>query len=302
MSSLSEPAETQIESTLQKPLALKAPELLTQGFIIAKAKKNPRNAEKSDDVVSKTKVTLLTSTKDLNVEKEKESAQMLTPESLGSSSSHQSSAHSALKTPPTANSAVEWRCKECNAKESDTPLKRKGADGKRNLCNACYVRWRVKCEKAERGSARPTAEQIASSAKSAVNPTYHLKSSTYPPAYPSAYPSASPVLMSNPFLSNLGSPILANPVAWNQHLLASQTNGLGIYSPEAYMIPLPIQQNARSAGFMSPFIPSHPNSAYVFQPKNPEFEVDGEYVSPPTAGFTRKRKSSAVELDYAQKR
>lgn len=39
-----------------------------------------------------------------------------------------------------------------------------------NLCNACYVRWRVKCERAERGSARPTAQQIASTARMMQTP------------------------------------------------------------------------------------------------------------------------------------
>ncbi|KAI8832513.1 hypothetical protein BC829DRAFT_89574 [Chytridium lagenaria] len=49
----------------------------------------------------------------------------------------------------------EWRCVECGVREHETPLKRKGPDKKRNLCNACYVRWRVRAERAERGSARP---------------------------------------------------------------------------------------------------------------------------------------------------
>ncbi|KAJ3017957.1 UNVERIFIED_CONTAM: hypothetical protein HDU68_011392 [Siphonaria sp. JEL0065] len=49
----------------------------------------------------------------------------------------------------------EWKCVSCGAGEADTPLKRKGPDKKRNYCNACYVRWRVKVERSERGSARP---------------------------------------------------------------------------------------------------------------------------------------------------
>ncbi|KAI8614603.1 hypothetical protein BC830DRAFT_368615 [Chytriomyces sp. MP71] len=49
----------------------------------------------------------------------------------------------------------EWKCVQCGAGEADTPLKRKGPDRKRNYCNACYVRWRVKVERSERGSARP---------------------------------------------------------------------------------------------------------------------------------------------------
>ncbi|KAJ3298359.1 hypothetical protein HDU79_010945 [Rhizoclosmatium sp. JEL0117] len=49
----------------------------------------------------------------------------------------------------------EWKCVQCGAGEADTPLKRKGPDKKRNYCNACYVRWRVKVERSERGSARP---------------------------------------------------------------------------------------------------------------------------------------------------
>ncbi|KAJ3072942.1 hypothetical protein HDU98_002587 [Podochytrium sp. JEL0797] len=48
-----------------------------------------------------------------------------------------------------------WKCVQCGAGEADTPLKRKGPDKKRNYCNACYVRWRVKVERSERGSARP---------------------------------------------------------------------------------------------------------------------------------------------------
>ncbi|TPX77050.1 hypothetical protein CcCBS67573_g01699 [Chytriomyces confervae] len=48
-----------------------------------------------------------------------------------------------------------WKCVQCGAGEADTPLKRKGPDKIRNYCNACYVRWRVKVERSERGSARP---------------------------------------------------------------------------------------------------------------------------------------------------
>ncbi|KAJ1554544.1 hypothetical protein HK096_003038, partial [Nowakowskiella sp. JEL0078] len=49
----------------------------------------------------------------------------------------------------------EWRCVTCGVKAHETPLKRRGPDGKRNICNACYVRMRVKTERAERGTARP---------------------------------------------------------------------------------------------------------------------------------------------------
>ncbi|KAI9335136.1 hypothetical protein BDR26DRAFT_1009431 [Obelidium mucronatum] len=49
----------------------------------------------------------------------------------------------------------EWKCIQCGAGEADTPLKRKGPDKKRNYCNACYIHWRVKVERSERGSARP---------------------------------------------------------------------------------------------------------------------------------------------------
>ncbi|KAJ3110156.1 hypothetical protein HDU96_006861 [Phlyctochytrium bullatum] len=53
----------------------------------------------------------------------------------------------------------EWKCVECGVREHETPLKRKGPDKKRNLCNACYVRWRVRAERAERGSARPVLSE-----------------------------------------------------------------------------------------------------------------------------------------------
>ncbi|KAJ3206886.1 hypothetical protein HDU67_007879 [Dinochytrium kinnereticum] len=53
----------------------------------------------------------------------------------------------------------EWKCVECGVREHETPLKRKGPDKKRNLCNACYVRWRVRAERAERGSARPVMSE-----------------------------------------------------------------------------------------------------------------------------------------------
>ncbi|KAJ3029518.1 UNVERIFIED_CONTAM: hypothetical protein HDU68_011911 [Siphonaria sp. JEL0065] len=55
----------------------------------------------------------------------------------------------------------EWKCVSCGAGEADTPLKRKGPDKKRNYCNACYVRWRVKVERSERGSARPVVSPNA---------------------------------------------------------------------------------------------------------------------------------------------
>ncbi|KAI8804698.1 hypothetical protein BJ742DRAFT_442084 [Cladochytrium replicatum] len=52
-------------------------------------------------------------------------------------------------------SGEDWRCVHCGVRADETPLKRRGPDGKRNICNACYVRWRVKMERAERGTARP---------------------------------------------------------------------------------------------------------------------------------------------------
>ncbi|KAJ3226098.1 hypothetical protein HK099_005567 [Clydaea vesicula] len=48
-----------------------------------------------------------------------------------------------------------WECILCSCKSHMTPLKRRGSDGKRNLCNACYVRLRVRKERSERGISRP---------------------------------------------------------------------------------------------------------------------------------------------------
>jgi len=48
-----------------------------------------------------------------------------------------------------------WECVICKVKPNETPLKRRGPDGIRNLCNACYVRLRVRRERAERGISRP---------------------------------------------------------------------------------------------------------------------------------------------------
>ncbi|KAJ3120392.1 hypothetical protein HK100_012824 [Physocladia obscura] len=75
--------------------------------------------------------------------------------------SHQQKPRKKQKKPKSAftTDAVkpgdQWKCIQCGAGEADTPLKRKGPDKKRNYCNACYVRWRVKVERSERGSARP---------------------------------------------------------------------------------------------------------------------------------------------------
>lgn len=48
-----------------------------------------------------------------------------------------------------------WNCVKCGVNEKQTPLKRKNTDGKRSICNACYVRNRVQAERAERGISRP---------------------------------------------------------------------------------------------------------------------------------------------------
>lgn len=49
-----------------------------------------------------------------------------------------------------------WECVLCHVKAHMTPLKRKNpVDGKRNICNACYVRQRVRKERSERGMSRP---------------------------------------------------------------------------------------------------------------------------------------------------
>ncbi|KAJ3228864.1 hypothetical protein HDU81_005824 [Chytriomyces hyalinus] len=65
-----------------------------------------------------------------------------------------------------------WKCVQCGAGEADTPLKRKGPDKIRNYCNACYVRWRVKVERSERGSARPifSGSSVAPAAAAATQP------------------------------------------------------------------------------------------------------------------------------------
>lgn len=60
-----------------------------------------------------------------------------------------------------------WECVLCSVKSHMTPLKRRGEDGKRvgsqvlmqNLCNACYVRLRVRKERSERGTSRPVLPQ-----------------------------------------------------------------------------------------------------------------------------------------------
>jgi len=49
----------------------------------------------------------------------------------------------------------DWKCKNCGCPAKHTPLKRTGRDGKKSICNACYIRERTLQERAERGSARP---------------------------------------------------------------------------------------------------------------------------------------------------
>jgi hypothetical protein len=49
----------------------------------------------------------------------------------------------------------DWKCKVCGCPAKYTPLKRTGRDGKKSICNACYIRERTQQERAERGSARP---------------------------------------------------------------------------------------------------------------------------------------------------
>jgi len=49
----------------------------------------------------------------------------------------------------------DWKCKICGCPARHTPLKRTGRDGKKSICNACYIRERTQQERAERGSARP---------------------------------------------------------------------------------------------------------------------------------------------------
>jgi hypothetical protein len=49
----------------------------------------------------------------------------------------------------------DWKCKMCGCPAKHTPLKRTGRDGKKSICNACYIRERTQQERAERGSARP---------------------------------------------------------------------------------------------------------------------------------------------------
>jgi len=49
----------------------------------------------------------------------------------------------------------DWKCKNCGCPAKHTPLKRTGRDGKKSICNACYIRERTQQERAERGSARP---------------------------------------------------------------------------------------------------------------------------------------------------
>jgi len=48
-----------------------------------------------------------------------------------------------------------WKCKNCGCPAEHTPLKRTGRDGRKSICNACYIRARTQQERAERGSARP---------------------------------------------------------------------------------------------------------------------------------------------------
>ncbi|KAJ3311679.1 hypothetical protein HDV04_003824 [Boothiomyces sp. JEL0838] len=65
-----------------------------------------------------------------------------------------------------------WKCVKCGTLEKDTPLKRKGPDGTRSYCNACYVRWRVKSEKAERGSAIPNVRVAKQTQKKSISAMY----------------------------------------------------------------------------------------------------------------------------------
>lgn len=48
-----------------------------------------------------------------------------------------------------------WSCALCQVKASMTPMRRRGADGRKSLCNACYTRQRVNRERSERGTSRP---------------------------------------------------------------------------------------------------------------------------------------------------
>ncbi|KAJ3272219.1 hypothetical protein HDV01_005873 [Terramyces sp. JEL0728] len=84
------------------------------------------------------------------------------------------------KTPINANDNLmdhldlnyTWKCVKCGTLEKDTPLKRKGPDGTRSYCNACYVRWRVKSEKAERGSAIPNVRVTKQTQKKSISTMY----------------------------------------------------------------------------------------------------------------------------------
>jgi hypothetical protein len=121
----SKPSESSPKTTNQ-PAALK------ENAESIPSKKAPKAGRKEGKAGSPESITtLFISSK----ERDKDSVSLImTPESLPSSASDPSPAISQPKTPLTANSSSnpsDWRCVQCNAKESETPLKRKGPDGKR---------------------------------------------------------------------------------------------------------------------------------------------------------------------------
>ena len=62
----------------------------------------------------------------------------------------------------TADEDKDWKCVNCKCPGNLTPVKRLGPDGKRNICNACYIRGRASKERGMKGSARPNVNNISS--------------------------------------------------------------------------------------------------------------------------------------------
>ncbi|KAI8836805.1 hypothetical protein BJ741DRAFT_577903 [Chytriomyces cf. hyalinus JEL632] len=140
-----------------------------------------------------------------------------------------------------------WKCVQCGAREADTPVKRKGPDKTRNYCNACYVRWRVKVERSERGSARPVFAS-ASSLLAASDPSLGIP--FIPPTGAVALKSASNLRSSSSALAPF-QPTLS---------LSTPTNLLGIptlQSSALFSQPSPTTSTEKATGFwtQSPLFP-----------------------------------------------
>ena len=174
------------------------------------------------------------------------------------------------------------------------------------------MRWRVKCEKAERGSARPTAEQIAKSAKSLATPNSQLTSPTGALfASGGMTPTPIPLMVQGALSNPLLSPVLAtNSVAWNQYLLASQATNLGLYSPSmshsAFM--LPMQFSSPTLGIFSPstYVNSIQDSPFATISKrssdSPNDSPDFDQQFSPSGSPKKRRMSSDVLSTTALKR